>query len=156
MILRTSRILCMAAALVAALALASCASVQRAHDLGVVQQMADLINEGRAQQLASISAVPFLLDGEIVPLKADVDAFWAGIVKAGFRVESPTLAGGAPVDASIWQKFSSSAEVQWYFTRYVKKGARVLDLGTSTGKHILVLTQRGFPSDRIMGFKGPF
>jgi hypothetical protein len=153
---RFRRVLRAAAALAAALAVVSCASFQKTRDQGVVRQMADLINAGRARQLAAISAVPFLLDGEIVPLKADVDSFWAGIVKAGFRVEGPVLEGGAPVDGSTWKKFSSSAEVQWFFTRYVKKGARVLDLGTSTGKHILVLTQGGAPSSRIMGFKGPF
>ena len=84
--------------LAAALAVTSCASFQRARDQGTIRQMVDLINAGRAGNLASISATPFLLDGEIIPLQADVAAFWTGIVKAGFRVEG----------AAYWVAFPSA------------------------------------------------
>ena len=138
------------------LAVTSCASFQRARDQGTIRQLAELINSGRAQSLAYISATPFLLDGEIIPLQADVAAFWAGIVKAGFRVENAALESGVPVSADSYTQFASTMEVKWFFSRYVKDGSRILDLSTSTGRHIRVLTKGDFFSGKIIGFKGPF
>jgi hypothetical protein len=142
--------------LAAVMALGSCASFQKSRDEGTIRQVVDLINGGKAQSLAARSATPFLLDGEIVPLQADVAAFWAGIVKAGFRVEGAAMVNAAPVDADSYQRFASTAEVKWFFSRYVKEGGRVLELATSTGRHIRLLTKGDFFSSKIIGFKGPF
>jgi hypothetical protein len=138
------------------LSVTSCASFQKVRDQGIIKQLADLINAGRAQSLAAISATPFLLDGEIIPLPADVAAFWAGVVKAGFRVEGAALESGVPVGADSYQQFASTMEVKWFFSNYVKDGGRILDLSTSTGRHIRLLTRSDFFSSKIIGFKGPF
>ena len=81
----------------AALSLASCATFQRWGDEGAVKQVAQNINAGKAQALAAMSVTPFLVDGEIVPIAADVSDFWNGIVKAGFRVDGAALDQGATV-----------------------------------------------------------
>jgi hypothetical protein len=47
-------------------------------------------------------------------------------------------------------------EVKSFFTRYVKDGGRILDLATSDGRHIRLLTKSDFFSGKIIGFKGPF
>ncbi|MGA2479859.1 MAG: hypothetical protein ABSG63_13995 [Spirochaetia bacterium] len=146
----------LAVLLAAALGVTSCASFQRARDQGTIRQMVDLINAGRADNLASISATPFLLDGEIIPLQADVAAFWTGIVKAGFRVEGATYQGGVPVGPDAYRQFAETMEVKSFFTRYVKDGGRILDLATSDGRHIRLLTKSDFFSGKIIGFKGPF
>jgi len=138
------------------LSVTSCASFQKARDQGIIKQLADLINSGRAQSLAAISATPFLLDGEIIPLPADVAAFWAGVVKAGFRVENAALESGVPAGADSYHQFASTMEVKWFFSNYVKDGGRILDLSTSTGRHIRLLTRSDFFSSKIIGFKGPF
>jgi|WetSurMetagenome_2_1015567.scaffolds.fasta_scaffold211759_2 hypothetical protein len=149
-------LLSLAALLAAVLVLGSCASFQKARDEGNIRQVVDLINAGKAQSLTAKSATPFLLDGEIVPLQADVAAFWTGIVKAGFRVEGAAMVNATPVDADSYQRFASTMEVKWFFTRYVKEGGRILELTTSTGKHIRLLTKGDFFSSKIIGFKGPF
>jgi hypothetical protein len=142
--------------LLVSVVLASCASIQRSQDQGTVRQVAALINSGDSARLASLSASPFLLDGEIVPLPADVASFWQGIAKAGFRVEGAALDKGAPVGAESYRDFAATMEVKSFFARYVKDGTRILELTTSAGTRIRILTLSQWFSWKILGFKGPF
>ncbi len=89
--IRMRKLVLTATACAAAIALASCASLQHSWDQGSVEGVADLINAGQSPKLAAMSSTPFLVDGEIVPLKSDVAGFWDGIVKSGFKVEGPAL-----------------------------------------------------------------
>jgi len=146
----------LAAACLAALALCSCASIQRAQDEGAVRQVVDFLNAGQSQRLAAMSASPFLLDGEIVALPADVASFWDGIVKAGFRVEGAALDTGTPVGPGSAGRFADTMEVRSFFERYVKQGARVLEMQTSAGARTLLLVRSEWFAWRILGFKGPF
>ena len=153
---RTRRLLVAAAACAAALALASCASLQHGWDQGAVKQVAELINQGQPQKLTAMSVTPFLVDGEIVLLKNDVAGFWDGVTKSGFRVEGGVLDQGVPVGADSYKQFASTMEVKAFFARYVKKDSRVLTMTSSTGRHILLLMRSEWFSRQIMGFKGPF
>ena len=103
-----------------------------------------------------MSAVPFLLDQEIIPLREDIDAFWKDVVKAGFTVEGPALEKGAPVTADSYRAFADTMEAKTFFAHYVKKGARVLELSTSGGRRIILLVRDTLFSRTLYGFKGPF
>jgi hypothetical protein len=103
-----------------------------------------------------MSETPFLLDGEIVLLPADVSAFWTGIVKAGFRVQGAALESGVPVTADSHRQFADTMEVKSFFARYVKDNARILEMSTSSGRRIRILTRSTWFSWTILGFKGPF
>ncbi|HUJ74824.1 MAG TPA: hypothetical protein VL359_08195 [bacterium] len=140
----------------AGLLLTSCASLQRSADSGVVGRVAALINAGDAKALASLSATPFLVDAEPVVLPADVAAFWADALKAGFRVDGAALDTGVPVAADSPGLFAGTAEVKWFFTRYVPKDARILDLTTTGGAHLRLIVRSGLFSTKLYGFKGPF
>jgi len=146
----------LAVSLAVTLMLTSCASIQRSRDEGAVRQLADLVNSGQPQKLASMSVTPFLLDGEIVLLPADVSAFWTGIVKAGFRVQGAALESGVPVTADSHRQFADTMEVKSFFARYVKDNARILEMSTSSGRRIRILTRSTWFSWTILGFKGPF
>ena len=143
-------------ACMAAVVLASCASFQHGQDQGALRQVADLVNAGQAQKLAAMSVVPFLVDGEIVLLQADVAAFWDGIVKAGFRLEGATLDQVAAAGAGSFRQFADTMEVRTFFIRYVKKGARVLQATTSTGARVLLIVKSDWFSWKIIGWKGPY
>jgi hypothetical protein len=145
----------LAAACAVVLALASCASIQRGADAGVVRRVTGFINAGDAKSLASMSQAPFLVDGEIVPLPADIAAFWAGIVKAGFKVDGAALDTGVPATADISRQFADSTEVRFWFSRYAK-GARVISLTATGGQHILLIAKSDWFTWKLLGFKGPF
>jgi hypothetical protein len=140
----------------AALLLSSCASIQRAQDKGRIGQIAGLINAGDAEKLAAMSAVPFLLDQEIVPLRQDIEAFWRDVAKAGFSIEGPALEKGTPVTADSYRAFADTMEVKTFFSKYLKKGARVLELSTGSGRRIILLVRDTLFSRTLYGFKGPF
>jgi hypothetical protein len=142
--------------LAAALALSSCASIQRSQDEGRVGQVALLINQGSSEKLAAMSATPFLLDQEIIPLRQDIEAFWRDVVKAGFTVEGPALERGTPVTADSYHAFADTMEAKSFFAKYVKKGARVLELTTGNGRRIILLVRDTLCSRTLYGFKGPF
>lgn len=150
------RFLTAAVACAAVFFITSCASLQHSWDQGAVRQTADLINAGNAQKLSEMSASPFIIDGEVVVLPADVSGFWAGIVKAGFRVDTATLDTGTAVGADSYRQFADTMEARSFFTRYVKDGARILDFSTSTGTHIRLLVRSDWFSLKILGWKGPF
>jgi hypothetical protein len=143
-------------AMVAALLLSSCASMQRAQDEGDVRQIAELVNAGQAQKLAALSASPFLLDGELVVLPADVKSFWEGIAKAGFKTPGASLSDALPVTPQSYLEFASTMEVKSFFSRYVKDGARLLRMSANEGKRILILARHEWFSWRILGWKGPY
>jgi hypothetical protein len=134
----------------------SCASLQRSWDQGAIRQVADLINAGDAQKLAAMSLTPFILDGEVVVLPADVAGFWSGILKAGFRVEAAALDNGTKVSADSYRQFADTMEVRSYFARYVKDDTRILDLTTGSGSHLRLLMRNEWFSWKILGWKGPF
>jgi hypothetical protein len=144
------------ALLAVAISLTSCASIQRAQDQGRVGQVARLINSGEAEKLAAMSAVPFLLDQEIIPLRADIVTFWGNVVKTGYKVEGPELEKGSPVSADSYRVFADTMEAKAFFARYVKKGARVLELSTGGGRRIVLLVRDALFSRTLYGFKGPF
>jgi hypothetical protein len=148
--------LLLAAVCAAALVLGSCASLQRSFDEGDIRQVVDLINSGQPQKLAAMSMTPFLVDGEVVVLPADVAGFWSGIVKAGFRVEGAALDSGTAVTADSYTLFARTMEVKSFFSRYLKEGGRILELTTSGGMHIRLLIRKEWFSWKITGWKGPF
>lgn len=142
---------------VVVLALSSCASLQHSWDQGNVAMVATDINAGNAAALSAMSGSPFLIDGEVVPLKADVSGFWDGIVKAGYKVQGPQLGTAAPVSADSYKQFADTMEVRAFFANYVKKDTRILELKTSTGKTILlIIKDKPFSRKIIQGFKGPY
>ena len=139
------------------LALSSCASLQHGWDKGNVAMVADLINAGKSAELAQMSGSPFLVDGEVVPLKADVASFWAGIIKAGYKVQGPQLGSAAPAAADSYKQFADTMEVRAFFKNYVKADMRLLELKTADGKTVLLIVKdRLFSKKIIQGFKGPF
>jgi hypothetical protein len=146
-----------AAACAAAITLASCASLQHNWDQGNVTAVANLINSGQSSRLSAMSGTPFLVDGEIVSLKADVAGFWDGIIKAGYKVEGPRLGAAATVSADSYKQFADTFEVKAFFTQYVKKDTRILELRTSAGKSVLLIVKDAlFSKKTIQGFKGPY
>ncbi len=142
--------------LLAALALASCASIQRSRDRGNIERIAALINSGQAEKLAGMSELPFLLDQEIILLEQDVRTFWSTIAEVGFKVEEPVLERGARITDNSYREFYDSMEVRTFFDRYLKKRTRLLELKTGTGRSILLLLTGAGANRTIHGFKGPF
>jgi len=135
--------------------LASCSTLQRMSDEKGAAWAAQQLNGGNAADLAAASSSPFLLDGEIIALPEDTVTFWEGLVKAGLKLESePSRA--VPVGADSWREFGTTRDVEVFFRKYVAEGARLFELPTVGGRHVLVLYRSSWGSRALYGFKGPY
>ena len=139
------------------LLLASCTTLQRMSDEQGASWVARQLNEGDAAELATVSASPFLLDGEIIALPEDTARFWDGMVKAGLKLEAEvSRAVPVAVDGDTWREFGSTRDVQVFFGKYVDEGARLFEIPAPGGRHVLVLYRSSWGSRKLYGFKGPF
>jgi hypothetical protein len=139
----------------ALLALASCTTLQRMSDEKDAAWVARQVNEGHAAELAAISSSPFLLDGEIIALPEDTASFWNGLTKAGVKLD-PEPSRALAIGPDSWCEFGSTRDVQVFFGKYVKEGARLFELPTERGRRVLVLYRSSWGSRKLYGFKGPF
>jgi hypothetical protein len=137
------------------LVFASCTSLQRMSDEKGAAWVAQRLNEGDAAELAAISSSPFLLDGEIIALPEDTATLWNGLAKAGLKLD-PELSRALAVGADTWREFGSTRDVQVFFGKYVAEGARLFELPTANGRHVLVLYRSSWGSRKLYGFKGPY
>lgn len=144
-----------AAGLAVLFVLASCSTLPRTTDEGGIAYVVCLVNTGRASKLASLSASPFLLDGEIIALPDDTAAFWEGFIRAKLKLE-PDGARALPVGSETWREFGSTRDVQVFFQRHVEAGSRQFEIPTTDGRRVLILYWSSQKSVRLYGFKGPF
>jgi len=142
--------------LLAVASLLSCASIQRSQDIRSMENFSQLINAGKAGDLIGMSAVPFLLDREIIVLDGDIETLWNNIVAAGYTVDEPELERGVAVIEESYLEFNDSMEVKVFFEKYAGKKARLLELKTSSGQRLLLLFELTFGGRQIRGFKGPY
>jgi hypothetical protein len=142
--------------LAAVLALAGCASLQPAARFErSADHVIELINSGRAADLASSSAVPFLLDGEILLLRSDVADFWRGVAGSGFKIgPQPTLHAVALDDRSF-ERFASTMEVRTFFSKYVSRQGSLVVVETGRSRILLLLDRGKWGRTLIVGFRGP-
>ncbi len=144
-----------AIALAIVLLFTSCASLQRMSDERGAAWVAQELNGGNAAGIAAVSSSPFLLDGEVIALPADIVAFWNAMVKAGVKLD-PELSRAVEIGADSWREFGSSRDVKMFFENYVAEGARLFELQAADGRRVLVLYRASWGSRQLYGFKGPF
>lgn len=136
----------------AAVLLASCATLRKGADQGIVRTLERHLDAGRGRELAELSQVPFLLDGEVVVLPEDVLEFWTAVASADWGLQGARIEAGSPVDDQSWRRFADTQEVRSFFKRYVDPRARLIELTGPAGEQVLVLAQEKLFSWRLLGF----
>jgi len=134
----------------------SCATFQKSRDENDADYIAGLIDSGNSQELSRLSAVPFLLDRDIVALGPDVAVFWDSLAKGGLRLGAVTLEAVIPVFGDGYKEFADTMEAKVFFSKYVGPGARILRLSAGSGGKLLLIVGSDVFSRKIYGFKGPF
>ncbi len=142
-------------ALACVVSLGSCATFLQPSGEAESARLAERVNTGTAETLAGQSASPFLLDQEIVPIKADVATFWKALKDSGIRL-SGTREPSLKVSAEAYRAFAETFETKVFFKKYVPKDARIVILAAPAGKKVLLLVADELFATRIYGFKGPF
>lgn len=140
--------------LLIAIVLVGCVSLQQQY-YNAADDVVDLINDGKAEELSEMTQTPFLLDGEIVILDNDIKGFWQNIIKAGFRVQNPSIIDPYPVNENTFKEFANTMEVESYFKKYISKKGHVVVVETDKFKLLLVMDKAKKNKTKIIGFKGP-
>ncbi len=137
--------------LTALILLGSCASIRRGADRGMIRTLDRYLSQGRGEEIARMTQLPFLVDGEVVALAQDVRDFWVAVADAGWRLADWVLDTGSPVDEGTWKVFAQTQEVRSFFLNYVGEKARLLELSDGEGGRALLLVQERLFSWRILG-----
>lgn len=136
------------------IALVGCVSLQQQYH-NAADDVIDLINDGKADELSDMTQTPFLLDGEIVILDNDMKDFWQNIIKAGFGVKNPSIVEPYPVGENTFKEFAKTMEVESYFKKYISEKGHVVVVETDKFKLLLIMDKAKKNKTKIIGFKGP-
>ena len=139
-------------ALLVVLAISACATFEVTEEEAA--KVIALINKGDVQTLASITAVPFLLDGEIIALEGDALILWTNLKKAGVAMKNASIVSLSPLREDDWQRFSSSWEVNVFFKKYVPQDTKLAEIECDDGRFLLLLDGRTKKHASIVGIKG--
>jgi hypothetical protein len=152
--------------LVAALILASCASVPRPLKPETTTAIANDINSGSVDRLVAMSSKPFAFDAEVFDRTEDISTLWGGLVSAGMKVDVAALAPAGtrtmdgksvdePVTSDSYKQFSDSTITNWFFQRHVPPRSRLLRLESNLGPFLVVASDTGKQGPVIYGLAGP-
>jgi hypothetical protein len=142
---------------VAALAMSvfACASVPYTPNESKVMKTVAIINSGGVADVKGLSDAPFMFDGEILLLQAEVGSLWDNLKATGFTMGKAKVASIARIGDESYRLFSPAAESRAFFKKYLNRDSVLVTLDTPEGRYFLILNRevKGYP--RIQGFKGP-
>lgn len=104
----------------------------------LVHQAVQLIASGSPDDLLQHSAVPFIVDGEILYRAQDVLFFWTSLRAADFDLQNYGTRAVGPVDLSGIRIFSDSFEMKVFFQKQVPEGTKLATI-QADGKSITLL-----------------
>jgi hypothetical protein len=142
-------------ALFLVLALSGCATFSLKYEERSASGIIDLINGGKAEALADLSALPFLFDAEMLLAREDVETLWKNLVASGFSLPNPRIVHIEPAAPDLSSVFSDSKEVEVFFKKYVPQRSSFLSVQSDEGEFFFVLAGLADGKRKIVAFKGP-
>ena len=115
----------------------------------------DAVNRGDSAWLTERSALPFLLDGEIILLGPDIAALWNNLTKAGFNFRNGVILSLKPAGPESAAKFGETMELTTYFTKYVEPNSAIAEVDSGAGRFLLLIGPVKAGKSAIRGLKGP-
>lgn len=138
-----------------ALFAASCATVPVSQRERRVETLIEELNTADVDRLMELSARPFLFDGEIIIVEADLRSMWSNLRDVGFTFDGATITALEPVDETTYRRFSDSMEVRVWFEKYTTEDAAIATVQTSHGSFLILTGDRLERLPYIFGFTGP-
>jgi hypothetical protein len=122
-------------------------------DENEVTKVISLINKGETDKLAAITAMPFLLDGEIIALQSDSLVLWTNLKAAGITFNNAQLAELISIKEDTFKLFADTWEVSVFFKKHVPANAKLARLQTDNGGFLLLLDGERKGHAMILGIK---
>ncbi|MFW5812244.1 MAG: hypothetical protein ACOCWS_04595 [Alkalispirochaetaceae bacterium] len=140
---------------VAALFMASCATVPVAQREPRIERLLETLNEGSVEDVLPATGSPFLLDREIIILDRDIETMWTNLREVGFTFADYRIRSVEEVTAESFRRLGESMDVEVYFQKYLPEGAAVVTVETDNGTFLLLTGGRVDGAPQLFGMRGP-
>lgn len=122
---------------------------------GAVDRLLTRIAEGGAQERMALSALPFVLDQEIIMVERDLRTMWEQLTEAGFSLRNAELRSLDYGHDALYEAFGETMDMEVYFDRYAPEDVSVARVATDEGAFVLILGERERFAPVLHGLKGP-
>jgi len=122
---------------------------------GAVERLVQRIDEGDAEERFALSALPFVLDQEIIVVERDLRSMWRNLGSAGFALSKPELRSLAYGHNALYEAFGETMDMEVYFDRYAPEDVSVATVAAEEGTFLLILGERDRFAPVLHGLKGP-
>jgi hypothetical protein len=136
------------------LVLAGCATPPSQRE-GAVERLVHRMNRGDVAERVELSALPFVLDQEIIILERDLLTLWANLGDAGFALSNPTVTSLEYGQDSLSAAFGETMDMEVYFDKYAPEDVSVATVEADQGTFLLILGERDRFAPVLHGIKGP-
>lgn len=133
----------------------SCATVPVAQRENRIMALVDRINGDSLARVVEVTAVPFVLDREIIALEGDVRTMWANLREAGFMLVNAEIEEIIPMRSGSYERFGTTMDMRVFFDTYVPDDATLVRIGSDHGDFLFVLGDRFWGVPRMYAMTGP-
>ncbi|MFP4012152.1 MAG: hypothetical protein ACLFUM_10645 [Spirochaetaceae bacterium] len=137
------------------LLLGSCATAPVAQRESRIMSLVDRINGDSLVRVVEVTAVPFVLDGEIIELPADIETMWSNLQEAGFSLPDARIEEITPVRGDSHRRFADTMDLRVFFEKYIPEDATFVRIESENGAFLFVLGDRFWGVPRMYAMKGP-
>ena len=122
---------------------------------GAVERLVRRMNEADVAERVELSALPFVLDREIIILERDLLTLWANLGDAGFALSKPAIASLDYGHDALSEAFGETMDMEVYFDKYAPEDVSVATVESDQGTFLLILGERDRLAPVLHGIKGP-
>lgn len=135
--------------------LAACSSLPYSMQAKKIDALIDLLAEGNAAETAASTALPFVLDQELLAMPGDVERFWELAYQAGLDFGSSMVLSIRSIDEESKKELGSTWDMSTYAEVYLPADASLVEVQTAAGRFLLLLGGRNRQLPILHGLRGP-
>lgn len=147
--------LIIAAVLAILIMLSGCSSLPVAERPSRVESLVHTLRTSDVDGAVRLTRVPFLLDGEILMTGKDVELMWNNLKKVPDLFANAEIISIRPASAADYVDFAESSDIRVFFERALPEDPALVEIGTSTGSFLLLVSGKKIGTPLLAGMKGP-
>lgn len=122
---------------------------------GAVERLIRRLNDGTPAERVELSALPFVLDREIIIQERDLERLWSNLDEAGFALTGAEVVSLDYGHEALYQAFAETMDMEVYFGDYAPEDVSVARVEAAEGSFLLILGGRDRAAPVLHGIKGP-
>lgn len=132
-----------------------CSSLPVSQRPSSVESLVYKLHTGDAEAAADLTDVPFLLDGEILVTERDAGLMWENLKKVPGLLADAEVLSITPAVPADYKKFADSSDMRVFFERALPENPTLVEIETSFGRFLLLVSGKRLGIPVLAGMKGP-